>query len=178
MHTRFPTFTFVNDPVYAQTEWEPSFTSPVTHFQGSDVVLEMMLQGARNEPLQLTDYLVTFFLKKSESADNILFRHDIVEKTAGRPDGFYSVTIPARITSKLPPGVYYFTVQATQKATGGVMPPFRGFFSLELSAASPNPNLGIQDGEPTAIGPGGTADELLVPAEITGPFTPDIGKHF
>jgi len=178
MHTRLPSFTFVRDPVYAQTEW--SFTPPATtpHYQGSDIVLPMFLLDADNEPITLGDYRLTFVVKKSEMAENVIFQQDITTHPANKPAGVYEVTIPATISSRLPAGVYYFVVQAAHKTTGRIMPPFRGCFSLELSAASPNPKLGIQDGEPTAIGPGGTADELRVPAEITGPNTPDIGQLF
>lgn len=152
--------------------------STPTFYQGSAITLEFYLQETEGVALSLDKYLVTFFLKKSEFAENILFRTDITENPIGKAPGVYVVTLPTNLTATLRPGVYYYAIQATQKASGGVLPPFRGCFSLELSAASPNPNLTIQDGEPTAIGPMGTADEFLIPAENTGPNTPDIGKHF
>lgn len=178
MHTRLPSHTFVSEPLFAQVNWElPGNNLPTTFYQGGTVQLDVML-AAEGKPLTLDDFLLLFVLKKSEYASNTLYRQDVVEKVADKPEGYFRVTIPSVVTNRLKPGVYYFAFQATQKGTGAVYPAYRGTFSLELSAASPNPNLDVTDGEPTADGPLASPDETVSPAETTGPGTPDIGKQF
>lgn len=178
MHTRLPSFTFVTDPTFAQKNWVASDPSSLTFFQGSDIVLEFYLEETPGIPLSLDKYSVTFFLKKSEQAENILFRGEVTASPPDKAPGVYAIKLPYSVSSRLRPGVYYYVVQASQKGVGNILLPFRGYFSLEVSCASPNPNLTHQDGEPTAIGQGGTADELLTPAENIGPHTPDIGRPF
>lgn len=177
MHTRYPSFSFTNISMFAAANAELPAPETAVFYQGSTLILDMML-FLGDKPLTPDEYDILFVLKKSTDAQNVLRKEEIKEKVPDRPDGFYRITLPASFTAKLKPGVYYYAVQATQKATGGVLLPYRGTFSLELSAASPNPNLGITDGEPIADGPLGTSDEMTSPAEITGPDTPDIGRQF
>lgn len=177
MHTRVPSFTFTNEQLFGLSNWEIPPAQQTVFYQGSTITLDFML-AINDKPLGLFDNHLLFLLKKSGDATNVLFRQAITEKVADKPDGYYRVTIPDEVTFNLRPGVYYFAVQATQKATGGIYPPFTGTFSLELSAASPNPNLGVTDGEPTADGVLNSPGEKLSPAEITGPNTPDIGRQF
>lgn len=178
MHTRLPSHTFVNDALFSQTNWElPGNNLPTVFYQGSTVQLDVML-AAEGKPLTLDEFLLLFVLKKADNAANVLYRQDIAERVPDKPDGYFRVVIPTTVTNRLIPGVYYFAFQATQKATGAVYPAYRGTFSLELSPASPNPNLRLIDGEPTADGPLASPLESITPAESVGPNTPDIGKRF
>ncbi|RTL07811.1 hypothetical protein EKK58_01300 [Candidatus Dependentiae bacterium] len=178
MHTRLPSHTFVNEALFGQTNWDlPGNNLPTVFYQGSTIRLDVVLSG-EGKPLNLAEVDLLFVLKKSTAASNVLYRTEITERVPDKPEGYFRVVIPAVVTKRLSPGVYYFAFQATQKATGGIYPPFTGTFSLELSAASPNPDLSITDGEPTADGPLGSPDEIVTPAETTGPNTPDIGKRF
>jgi hypothetical protein len=179
MHTRYPSHTFTSVSLFAQTDWnltdQPAL--PTVFYQGSTIQLDVMLE-VNGQPLEPSTHQLDFVLKKSTNAENILFRTEITERPENTNPGFISVKLPKAVSDRLRPGVYYYAFQATEKASQRVFPPYTGTFSLELSAASPAPNLGIVDGEPTALGEGGTADELLTPAENTGPHTPDIGRPF
>ena len=178
MHTRSPSFTFTSVSLFAQANWKyPGDNLPVTFYQGSTVQLEVVL-STDSGPLDLSTHRLDFVLKKATNAENVIYREEIKTTVADKAEGTYRVVLPKVVTSNLRPGVYYFAFVATDRASGYVYPPYTGTFSLELSAASPNPSLDIQDGEPTADGTSGAADEKLSPAEITGPDTPDLGRQF
>lgn len=162
--------------MFAQTNWDTNLlTSPRSIFyQGSTLALEFVLLLSPGHPVTTADYELTFILKKAEHATNVLYRTSDFVHDHERPLGQYKVVVPLVVSNALAPGVYYFAINVVDKVSQRVLPPFRGSFVLELSAASPNPALKLQDGEPTADGLYGTADEKLSPAEITGPNTPDI----
>lgn len=177
MHTRLPSFTFTSEPMYAQTNWAVQAATSTVFYQGSTMQLDLMLE-ADGQPLDTSEFRLQFILKKALEAENILYQTDLFQRPPNTPLGYFRVQLPKAVSDYLKPGVYYYAVEATRKATGAISPPFRGTFCVELSAASPHTQLDIQDGEPTALGPGGTADERRTPAELTGPTTPDIGRRF
>ena len=177
MPTRLPDNYFTTNPMYGAVPSEGAVMPSPTVYQGEDAqfLTRLLVDGT---PVSLNDYSLTFVVKKSETACNTMIRDQVTSGADGYPEGFYQLSVQASKTSRLRPGTYYFAVVGVQKPSGRTLIIQRGTFNIELSAASPNPNLAIPDGELTADTDSQSSDSMIYPAESTDPRTPDIGYRF
>lgn len=175
MPTRLPDFTFTANPMFGYIPMDQALVPGPTFYQGETAAFSVFL-SIDATPVSLCAYTLVFVVKKSVEAENTLIRTPILEKDSAVPEGFFSVDIPSQVTSELLPGTYHYAFIASCKASGRVFFLSQGTFNIELSPASPQPNLTPQDGELTADGESVGALSKVSPAETTGPDSPDIGR--
>lgn len=116
--------------------------------QGNDVVVEFELYFNGEPIIDLTNWKLEAFVKKSLKANTVLWKaeidHYLYQKD--KRSNVFMLRIPADKTSTFLPGSYFFAVVGTQKV--GSSQPFdrkitlhQAMFDLVLDAASPFPRL-------------------------------------
>lgn len=176
MPIRLPDHSFTSTQMFGYIPSVGALMPGPTFSQGEDVffTIYLVVDGA---PLSSNDYRLDFIMKKSESANNEMYRSP-VEKAPEGVEGYFQVCIPGRISTYLRPGTYYFVFEAVHKSTRRTVIVQKGTFNIVLTAASANPNLTIQDGELTTTisTEYGHAADTRTTTEITEPVSPDISR--
>lgn len=143
-----------------------------TFTQGTDIGLACYIT-IDDLPLSLENYSLTFLLKKDETAQNIMFRYMVMEKTDGI-EGYYTVVIPKAVSALLRQGTYYFSFVGVKHHTLETQVVYKGTLNIEIGVASPNPAITVAGVEVTADGESTWAGSTSPSTETTGPHSPDI----
>ena len=152
------------------------------YYQGEDIKLAFYLDY-NGVPVSEDKYIIEVFVKKSQSANNVLWKAVIGNGLyrKGKEGDFY-ILLPASASSKFLPGVYYLDVKITEKIGEGddvkdlSLVLLSTTFTLELGASSPNPKLAANKVEETSYDPStGITTIKITTVEPTLPKHTDRG---
>lgn len=159
-------------PMYGVKQPSPEFS------QGNDVVLEFELWFNGEPLIDIKQWKLEAFVKKSLKANNVLWKaeidHHLFQKD--KRSNVFCLRIPADKTATFLPGNYFFAIVGTQHV--GSAAPFdrkvtlhQAMFDLILDAASPFPRL--TNAMVTALYLDPTDRTYTLITETTEPTEPD-----
>ena len=126
-------------PLYGYKQAAPEFA------QGCDVVVEFPLEYGGEPLTDLSDWVVTVYIKKSLKAEIVLWRGPVEHKIAK----IYFFKIPATDTIDTVPGTYYYAVKGIKGVGEASVTLKEGIFAVVLNASSPTPKQNLGSAETT-----------------------------
>lgn len=141
MSDELPSFLPGTLPMYYVKQPAPEYT------QGCDIVVEVPLTFQGQPLIDITNWKIKTYVKKSLKAENVLWKAGMDKWMTQKPGtNIFYFRIPHCVSSNFLPGSYYFAVIGHQKIATGEGFDARanlasGMFDINLDAGSPHPKL-------------------------------------
>ena len=131
----------------------PANPIPIGFYQGETIRMDVFL-NYEDAPVTLDDWDIIGFVKTNQFAQDLIWKAELNSglEPLGKP-GFYRFEIPSETTAGFLAGTYWLVVQIKERMGSGlhdaVFQIVNQPFSVNYSAASPNPGTALGTGEPT-----------------------------